>query len=76
MLFNDRRQAKTNARALKKAQGPSLASPEKRLEATKNMRERYDVKAEADYFTAGSSRRERYAKAAQRYVAHHERKGM
>ena len=76
MLFNDRRQAKTNARALKKAQGPSLATPAKKLEATKNMRERYNVKAEADYFTEGPSRKARYAKAVERYSAHHERKGM
>ena len=63
MIFNDRR---ANARALKAAQGPSLATSNKKWESTHNSIERAKVDREAKWGSSASagSRKESYSRAA------------
>ena len=71
MFFNDRRQAKSTARALKKASGPSLASPKQRWESEHNDIERMNVMAEAKWGVSSNNptRKARYAAATKWYEA-------
>lgn len=66
--------AKANARALKAAQGPSLAKGTKKLEAASGSVERAKVKMKAqDNMIAGDSKKAAYANAAKKTMTPSER---